>query len=145
MLLIVAEFKPRQSILHFCPSSVEICKEVSSMMTLIFGSWPGSSETAKQGLHTVKAELCMPVFSILQKNHNSQRLCPSCHPAHPWQLRHAAGVQCPACSEVGFIAITQWSFHHIYCNCLLRIFSKNNENQIENTMRAVVIRTCLLS
>lgn len=37
------------------------------MMTLIFGSWPGSSETAKQGLHTVKAELCMPVLSILQK------------------------------------------------------------------------------
>lgn len=37
------------------------------MMALIFGSWPGSSETAKLGLHTVKAELCMPVLSILKK------------------------------------------------------------------------------
>lgn len=37
------------------------------MIALIFGSWPGSSETARQGLHTVKAELCMPVLSILLK------------------------------------------------------------------------------
>lgn len=37
------------------------------MIALIFGSWPGSSETSRQGLHIVKAELCMPVLSILFK------------------------------------------------------------------------------
>lgn len=125
---------------------MEICKEVSSMIALIFGSWPGSSATARQGLHTVTAELCMPVLSILLKrNRNSQQLCPSSHPAHPWQLWLAAGVKGSACSEIGFPAITQWTFHNIYCNCLLWIFSKNNEGQIENTMRTVVIRTTPLS
>ena len=123
---------------------MKTCKKLYSTRTLIFGSWPGSSETARQGLHTVRAEIYQSALSIRLKytvpSNYTQLLTYLTQ-----QLSSAALVKCPAYSEVGCTVISQWTFHHVYCNCLLWIFSKNNEGKIENTVRALVIRTSLLS